>query len=265
MSILLVVHHTPSPATRELLEAVLAGTRDPEISGVDVVVRPALAATVADMLDADGYLFGTPANFGYMSGAIKHFFDTVYYPVAETFGALRDLVDEGSPGRNWNDATNMVITGQAAMQVMGDWAKGEFIAAGLTPGEEYGCVVPGQNGYIMGGDVFVFPAIDDDAQKAAQDKLGAVMFAPETQIAFNMNKGSVPVRLDLDVSGMDVCAQKGMALLADPAKQIPSINFLASSDLRGALDDVITEFWNTPSMGTDTFVDNFVSAIETAG
>jgi len=83
MSRLLVVHHTPSPATRELLDAVLAGTRDPEITGVDVVVRPALAATVSDMLDADGYLFGTPANFGYMSGALKHFFDTVYYPVLD--------------------------------------------------------------------------------------------------------------------------------------------------------------------------------------
>jgi multimeric flavodoxin WrbA len=77
---LLVVHHTPSPATRELLEAVLAGANDPEIDGVDVVVRPALAGTVPDMLDADGYLFGTTANLGYMSGALKHFFDTIYYP-----------------------------------------------------------------------------------------------------------------------------------------------------------------------------------------
>ena len=83
MSTLLIVHHTPSPVTRELLEAVLAGTRDPEITGVDVVVRPALSATIADMLDADGYIFGTPANFGYMSGALKHFFDTVYYPVLD--------------------------------------------------------------------------------------------------------------------------------------------------------------------------------------
>lgn len=76
---LLVVHHTPSPATRELLEAVLAGTHDPDISGVAVESKPALAATVTDMLGADGYLFGTTANFGYMSGALKHFFDTVYY------------------------------------------------------------------------------------------------------------------------------------------------------------------------------------------
>lgn len=77
---LLVVHHTPSPGTRELLEAVLNGAKDPDIDGVDVEVRPALAATIPDMLDADGYLFGTTANFGYMSGALKHFFDTVYYP-----------------------------------------------------------------------------------------------------------------------------------------------------------------------------------------
>ncbi|TXI36101.1 MAG: flavodoxin family protein [Mycobacterium sp.] len=83
MSRLLVVHHTPSPVTRELLEAVLAGANDPEIAGVDVVVRPALAATVPDVLGADGYLFGTPANFGYMSGALKYFFDAVYYPVLD--------------------------------------------------------------------------------------------------------------------------------------------------------------------------------------
>lgn len=77
---LLVVHHTPSPATRTLLEEVLAGARLPELADVRVVVRPALGATVVDVLEADGYLLGTPANFGYMSGALKHFFDTVYYP-----------------------------------------------------------------------------------------------------------------------------------------------------------------------------------------
>ncbi|RVW03899.1 flavodoxin family protein [Rhodococcus xishaensis] len=77
---LLVVHHTSSPATRELLEAVLAGARDPEITGVVVRSVPALHATPVDVLSADGYIFGTSANFGYMSGALKHFFDTVYYP-----------------------------------------------------------------------------------------------------------------------------------------------------------------------------------------
>jgi hypothetical protein len=75
---LLVVRHTPSPTTRELLEAVLARANDPEIQGVDVVSRPALAATLPDMFDADGYLFGTTANFGYMSGALKQYL--VEYP-----------------------------------------------------------------------------------------------------------------------------------------------------------------------------------------
>ncbi|WP_127784684.1 NAD(P)H-dependent oxidoreductase [Rhodococcus sp. X156] len=69
---------------RELVEAVLAGTRDPEVTGVQVREVAALAATVPDVLGADGYLFGTPANFGYMSGALKHFFDTVYYPCLGT-------------------------------------------------------------------------------------------------------------------------------------------------------------------------------------
>jgi multimeric flavodoxin WrbA len=83
MARLLVVHHTPSPALQEMLEAVLAGARDDAISGVEVVVRPALTASAIDVLDADGYLLGTPANIGYISGALKHFFDTVYYPCLE--------------------------------------------------------------------------------------------------------------------------------------------------------------------------------------
>lgn len=84
MARILVVHHTPSPPTRELLEAVLGGLADPdlaELGDIDAAPVPALSATVPDVLAADGYLFGTPANFGYMSGALKHFFDTVYYPV----------------------------------------------------------------------------------------------------------------------------------------------------------------------------------------
>ena len=80
---LLIVHHTPSPATREILESVVAGARDPDVTGVEIVVRPALGTTISDVLEADGYVFGTPANFGYMSGALKHFFDTVYYPVLD--------------------------------------------------------------------------------------------------------------------------------------------------------------------------------------
>ena len=77
---LLLVHHTPSPALHALFDAACEGARDPSIEGVEVVAKPALAATAVDALEADGYLLGTPANLGYMSGALKHFFDLVYYP-----------------------------------------------------------------------------------------------------------------------------------------------------------------------------------------
>lgn len=86
MPTLLVVHHTPSPGTHELLDAVRAGVGLDGLEDVQVVLRPALAVTVPDVLDADGYLLGTTANFGYMSGALKHAFDTVYYPCLDATG-----------------------------------------------------------------------------------------------------------------------------------------------------------------------------------
>ena len=182
---------------------------------------------------------------------------------AETYAALRLLADEGSAGRNWNDTTGLVITGKAAMQLMGDWAKGEFINAKMTPGKEYGCVVmPG--GYVMGGDVFVFPKVKDAAGQAAQVKIAELMLSPEAQIAFNTKKGSVPVRLDLDVSSMDLCAQAGMKALKDPVQQIPSGGYIASPDRVGAVRDVITQFWSTKSMTTDEFVAKVVTALKSA-
>jgi multimeric flavodoxin WrbA len=86
-STLLVVHHSPTANMRRLTDAVVAGANDDEIEGVDVVVRPALEATADDVLAADGYLLGTTANFGYMSGALKHFFDSTFLQVG---GALSD-------------------------------------------------------------------------------------------------------------------------------------------------------------------------------
>ena len=80
---LLVVQHTPSPAVQEMLEAVLRGTNHPEVQGVSVEVRAALSAGPADVLEADAIILGTPANIGYMSGAMKHFLDQVYYPCLE--------------------------------------------------------------------------------------------------------------------------------------------------------------------------------------
>src|SRR6516225_10006032 len=83
MAVLLIVHHTTSPALQAMFEAARAGTSTDEIEGVEVAVRPALTASAADVLAADGYLLGTPANIGYMSGALKHFFDGIYYPCLE--------------------------------------------------------------------------------------------------------------------------------------------------------------------------------------
>lgn len=92
MPTLLIVHHSPTPGVQSLTDSVIAGANDDEIEGVEVVVRAALEASSEDVLSADGYLFGTTANFGYMSGALKHFFDTIFL---EAGGAL---TDDGSAG-----------------------------------------------------------------------------------------------------------------------------------------------------------------------
>jgi multimeric flavodoxin WrbA len=80
---LLIVHHTTSPSLHSMLDSVRTGAADPQIQGVTVITRPALGATASDVLGADGIVLGTPANLGYMSGALKHFFDQIYYPCLE--------------------------------------------------------------------------------------------------------------------------------------------------------------------------------------
>lgn len=83
---LLIVHHSPTASTRALTDAVIRGARDDAIEGVEVMVRPALEATAEDVLASDGYLLGTSANFGYMSGALKHFFDVTFLSVGGALG-----------------------------------------------------------------------------------------------------------------------------------------------------------------------------------
>ena len=112
---LLIVHHTPTATVRSLADAVVAGANDDAIEGVDVVVRPALEATAADVLAADGYLLGTPANFGYMSGALKHFFDTIFL---EAGGAL---ADDGSAG-----------AGGGRRKPFGLWVHGRYDTTGAV-------------------------------------------------------------------------------------------------------------------------------------
>ena len=101
MSRLLVVHHSPTPTVRAVTDAVVAGTRDDAIGGVEVVVREALEATAGEVLAADRYLLGTTANFGYMSGALKHFFDTIFLDLARgNFDVAASAATiTGPPGR----------------------------------------------------------------------------------------------------------------------------------------------------------------------
>jgi multimeric flavodoxin WrbA len=113
--VLLFVHHTTSPALQELLEAVLDGTRADGLDDVDVVVRAALAATAVDVLAADGFLLGTPANIGYLSGAMKHFFDQVYYPcLSAKVGAPYGLYVHGNL-----DTTGAVRAAESITKGMG--------------------------------------------------------------------------------------------------------------------------------------------------
>jgi len=95
MTKLLVVHHSPTSSMRRITEAVLDGTRDEAIEGVEVVERPALEASAEDVLAADGYVLGTPANFGYMSGALKHFFDSTFLQVGGSLSST-GAADESS-------------------------------------------------------------------------------------------------------------------------------------------------------------------------
>jgi multimeric flavodoxin WrbA len=96
---LLIVHHTPSPHCQEMFEAVVAGASDPDIEGVEVVRRPALTVSPVEMLEADGYILGSPANLGYLSGAMKHAFDVCYYPCLDaTRGRLFGLYLHGNEG-----------------------------------------------------------------------------------------------------------------------------------------------------------------------
>lgn len=146
---------------------------------------------------------------------------------------------------------------------MGDWAKGEFVAAGKVADKDYGCTVlsNGSGGYVMGGDVFVFPKAKDPSTTKAQMTLARLMLTPETQIQFALKKGSIPVRSDVDTSALDACAQKGMRYVADKAQQMPSGDMLAPPALIGALQDAISQYWNT-DMSADEFSAKVAAALK---
>jgi multimeric flavodoxin WrbA len=148
---LLVVHHTASPTMHTMFEAVMAGATNDAIEGVEVSAKAALAATAVDALDADGYLLGTPANLGYISGALKHFFDQIYYPCldetagrpygmylhgnSDTTGALR-AVETITTGLQWKLAQKpLTVIGELTNEDRDAcWELGAAVAASLALG-----------------------------------------------------------------------------------------------------------------------------------
>ena len=162
------------------------------------------------------------------------------------FKRLQSYVDKGSPGRNWNDATAMLITGKGGVQFMGDWAKGEFSLAGQQPGRDYGCIAGfgPHSPYVIQGDVFVFPKTSNPEAMKAQKLLASVITAPATQVAFSIRKGSIPIRTDVDASKMDLCAQQGIAIMKDKSRHLGNGEVYLTPDQNGALADILTAYWN---------------------
>lgn len=168
----------------------------------------------------------------------------------ETFRAMKSFSDPGSPGRNWNDTTALVLNDEAGVQIMGDWARGEFGVAGEQPGVDYACLpIDSENPFVTtGGDIFVFFKQDDPAVEEAQFKMASMMMSPRVQALFNVAKGSMPVRDDVDMSLADDCMKLGLEILADPANVVTSAAIWQSTDTTGQLQDLIAEFWANDDM-----------------
>ncbi|NJM81419.1 MAG: carbohydrate ABC transporter substrate-binding protein [Tabrizicola sp.] len=168
--------------------------------------------------------------------------------VFEAAAAARKLAEK-STVQDWNQATNMVITGEAGGQIMGDWAQGEFAVAEKVAGTDYTCLPGlGVNKYIStGGDAFYFPKLDDPEKEAAQKQLASVMLSKEAQVAFNLKKGSLPVRGDVDLAAANDCMKKGLEILAS-GNIVPSGDQVWTPDTQAQVEDLMIEFWKSQDM-----------------
>lgn len=184
--------------------------------------------------------------------------------VFEAFAAAR-LLSEGSNVQDWNQATNLVITGKAGGQIHGDWAQGEFQVANQTAGTDYTCLPGlGVNEIIAtGGDAFYFPKQDDPAIEKAQKELATLMISQEVQVAFNLKKGSLPIRGDVDLSAANDCMKKGLAILA-AGNILPDGVNAYTADTQGQMDDLTVEFWNDKSITVADAQARYVEIIKNA-
>jgi glucose/mannose transport system substrate-binding protein len=188
----------------------------------------------------------------------------------ETFKRIKAYTDAGQTGRDWNLATAMVINGKAAMQFMGDWAKGEFAVAGKVPGKDYLCVAaPGsQKAFTFNVDSFVFFKVKDPGVEKGQKDMAGLLMSPKFQEIFNLNKGSIPVRQDVSLAKFDMCAKKSSAdfkAAAAAGALVPSWahDMLVSPAVEGAFYDVIGNYWADDSETAQQAADRLAEAAKT--
>jgi glucose/mannose transport system substrate-binding protein len=186
--------------------------------------------------------------------------------VFEAYAQARELADPGYVGRSWNEATSLVISGKASAQIMGDWAQGEFGVAGKTAGTDYNCLLGLGNNPVLntGGDAFYFPKNENPDVTKAQLKLASMMVSKQIQVAFNLAKGSLPIRGDVDLAAANACMKKGVEVLNKLDNVVPSVNQLLSPDTKLEVEDLSKEFFADASMTVEDAQARFVSIIEQA-
>ena len=187
-----------------------------------------------------------------------------------TFKRIKPYTDRNAAGRDWNLATAMVIRGEAGMQIMGDWAKGEFIAAGKQLGKDFICTpAPGTaKAFSFNIDSFAMFKLKSDANTRAQRDLAAAILSPEFQETFSLNKGSIPVRLGLKMDKFDDCAKASAKDFVDTARSgalVPSLahGMAVPAAAEGAIKDVISQFWNSDKMSAKEAMDRLATAART--
>ncbi len=191
--------------------------------------------------------------------------------VLTTFKRIKDYTDKNANGRDWNLATAMVIKGEAGMQLMGDWAKGEFIAAGKVPGKDFACVAaPGTAAaFTFNVDSFAMFKLKNEANVKAQNDLAAAIMGTEFQEVFNLNKGSIPVRLGMKMDKFDDCAKLSAQGLRRRRQErhawCPRIahGMAVPSAAEGAIKDVVSQFWNADKMSAKDAMAKLVAAAKT--
>ncbi len=188
----------------------------------------------------------------------------------ETFKMIKKYSDKNAPGRDWNMATSMVIKGEAAMQFMGDWAKGEFTAAGKTPGKDYVAVAaPESEGtYLFNIDSFIMFDVKAKESKEAQQAMSRLILGTTFQEVFNLNKGSIPVRSGVKKDKFDIVALKSMDDFSSTASKgtlLPSMahGMAVYPAVQGAIYDVVTKFYNSDLSAKEAAA-NLVSAVAAA-